>query len=257
MIHPTALVDPHAEIDPSVEIGPYCVVGPHVKIKKDTQLVSHVVVQGHTEIGESNVFYPFCVVGGVPQDLKYKGEPTRVKIGNSNRIRESVTINLGTAQGGGVTEIGDHNLLMAYVHLGHDCKVGNHAILANYVGLAGHVDIGDFANLGGMVGVSQFVSVGSYTYITGQSGLEKSVPPYSIAMGSRPCRVKGANIIGLRRAGFSAETITKINEAIKLWSRPDFEKEQSLIEIESQFGDVEEIRTFVAFIRGNQSGVVR
>ena len=139
----------------------------------------------------------------------------------------------------------------------HDCHVKNHCILANNVGLAGHVILEDFVNLGGMVGVSQFVRVGAHAYITGQSGLEKSVPPFCIAMGSRPCNVKGANIVGLRRHGLSSETITMINEAIKLWTRPDVEKEQSLLEIESQYGECEEIKHFVAFIRESRQGVVR
>ncbi len=257
MIHETAKVDLGAEIGTGVEIGPYCIVGPNVKIGDETQLMSHVVIDGHTEIGERNVFFPFSVIGAIPQDLKYKGEPTRVKIGNRNRIRENVTINLGTEAGGGVTSVGDDNLIMAYVHLGHDCHVRDHCILANNVGLAGHVEIESYANLGGMVGVSQFVKVGEHSYITGQSGLEKSVPPYCIAMGSRPCRVKGPNIVGLRRHGISSADITKLNEAIKLWTRPDIEKEQSLLEIESQYGDCKEIKHFVGFIRESRAGVVR
>ncbi len=257
MIHETAIIHPQAEVDSSVEIGPFCVVGPHVKIGKDSQLKSHVMIEGHTTVGEKNIFFPFSSIGAIPQDLKYKGEPTRVEMGDRNVVRENVTINLGTENGGGVTSVGNDNLIMAYVHLGHDCHVKNHCILANNVGLAGHVILEDFVNLGGMVGVSQFVRVGAHAYITGQSGLEKSVPPFCIAMGSRPCNVKGANIVGLRRHGLSSETITMINEAIKLWTRPDVEKEQSLLEIESQYGECEEIKHFVAFIRESRQGVVR
>lgn len=257
MIHPTAVVDRKAELDPSVEVGPYCLIGPHVRIKKGTRLLSHVVVEGWTEIGENNTIYPFSVIGAIPQDLKYKGEPTKVEIGNGNTIRESVTINLGTVQGGGVTRVGDHSLLMGYTHLGHDCIVGNHCILSNYGGLAGHVIIEDYAILGGMVGVSQFVRVGAYSYIGGQSGLERDVPPFCIALGARPCALKGANIVGLRRRGFPAETIQKINDTIKLWVRPDIQKEQCLLEIESQYGEVPEIQQFTSFIRKSESGVVR
>src|SRR6185437_2297773 len=170
MIHPTAIVHSNAEIDPSVEIGPWCSVGPGVKIAKGTRLISHVVVDGHTTIGEDNMIFPFSVIGAVPQDLKYKGERTELIIGNRNRIRESVTLNLGTVQGGGKTQVGDDCLLMAYTHLGHDCIVGNHVVIANYGGLAGHAIVQDHATLTGMVGVSQFVRVGAHSYIGGQSG---------------------------------------------------------------------------------------
>lgn len=257
MIHPTAIIHPEAQIDPSVEIGPWCTIGRHAKIGKGTKLVSHVVVDGWTEIGENNVFFPFSVVGAVPQDLKYKGEATKLIIGNNNTIRENVTLNLGTVQGGGETTLGNGNLLMAYTHLGHDCRVGNHCIIANYGGFAGHVTVEDYATLGGMVGISQFVRIGAYSYIGGQSGLERDVPPFTIALGARPCQLKGANIVGLRRRGMAAETISKINEAIKLWIRPDVQREQCLLEIESQFGEIAEIQQFVKFIRGSEVGVVR
>lgn len=257
MIHATAIVHPEARVDASVEVGPYCMIGPHVRIGEGTVLKSHVVVEGWTEIGESNVVFPFAVLGAVPQDLKYKGEPTRLVIGNHNTIRESVTLNLGTVQGGGVTSIGDHNLLMAYVHLGHDCHVGNHSILANSVGLAGHVTVEDYAIVSGMAGVSQYVRIGAHAYVGGQSGCERDVPPFSIAIGSRPCRLKGANIVGLRRRGLDSESIRVINEVIKLWAREDVNKEQCLLEIESQYGERAEVQRFVQFIRESEIGVVR
>jgi UDP-N-acetylglucosamine acyltransferase len=256
-IHPTALIHPDAKIDPSVEIGPYCTVGPRVSIGRGSQLVSHVVVDGWTEIGEENVIYPFSVIGAAPQDLKYRGENTRVVIGNHNKIRESVTINLGTEQGGGVTSVANHTLIMAYTHLGHDCIIGSHCIIANYGGFAGHVILEDYANIGGMVGISQFVRVGAYAYVAGQSGLEKDVPPFSVAIGSRPSAIKGTNIIGLKRRGFPAETILKINEAMKLWTRTDVQKEQCLKDIDAQYGSLPEIQTFIAFIRKTDTGVVR
>jgi UDP-N-acetylglucosamine acyltransferase len=257
MIHPTAIVHPEAKIDPSVEIGPWCTVGANVRIGRGTKLISHVVIDGHTQIGEDNVVFPFAVLGAVPQDLKYKGEPTQLIVGNKNTIRESVTLNLGTVQGGGKTILGDSNLLMAYTHLGHDCIVGSHCIIANAGTIAGHVTLEDYVTLGGMVGVVQYVRVGAYSYVTGQAGVERDVPPYTIAMGQRPMSIKGANIVGLRRRGFAAETITKINEAIKLWTRPDIQKEQCLLEIESQYGDVPEIQRYVAFIRASETGVTR
>jgi UDP-N-acetylglucosamine acyltransferase len=256
-IHETAIVHSGAKLGRDVVIGPFCRVGEHVEIGDRTVLHSHVVLEGHTRIGSDNVFFPFSVIGAVPQDLKYRGEDTRVVMGNGNTIRESVTINLGTQQGGGVTQVGDQNLLMATVHLGHDATVGSHCILANGTLMAGHSQIGDYVTLGGMTGVQQFVRVGSHAYIGGQSGLERDVPPFSIVVGQRPPSIKGANIVGLRRRGFSAETITKINEALKLWVRPDVQREQCLLEIESQYGDSAEIQTLILFIRSSESGVVR
>lgn len=257
LIHPTAIVHPQAEIDPTVEIGPWCTVGPKVKMGKNTRLISHVVVDGRTTIGEGNVIYPFASIGMIPQDLKYKGEDTELIIGNHNSIRESVTLNLGTVQGGGKTVIGDHNLLMAYSHLGHDCVIGSHCIIANSGGLAGHCVLEDYVTMGGMCGVAPFVRIGAHAYIAGFSGVEKDIPPYAIAIGQRPCAIKGTNIVGLRRRGVSAETISKLNESIKLWMRGDVEKERCLLEIESQYGEVPEVQKLVAFIRGSQYGTAR
>ena len=257
MIHPTALVHPEAQIESTVEIGPWCTVGAHVKIGHGTKLMSHVVVDGWTDIGEDNVIFPFSVLGAVPQDLKYAGEATRLVIGNKNTIREGVTFNLGTVQGGGLTQVGNHCLIMGYTHLGHDCQVGNHCIIANYGGLAGHVILEDHVIIGGMTGISQYVRVGQHAYVGGQSGLERDVPPFTIVFGARPCVLKGTNIVGLRRRGMGADRIQKINEVIKLWGRQDIEKEQSLLEIESQYGELTDIQTFISFIRKSETGVLR
>jgi UDP-N-acetylglucosamine acyltransferase len=257
MIHPTAVIHPKAQIASTVEIGPWCTIGPDVKISTGTRLLSHVVVDGHTTIGEENIIFPFAVLGAVPQDLKYKGEPTQLIIGNRNTIRESVTMNLGTVQAGGITRVGDQCLIMAYTHLGHDCILGNQVIVGNYGGLAGHVIIEDNVQISGMVGISQFVRVGAYAYIGGQSGIDRDVPPFAIAMGSRPTVIRGANIVGLRRRGIPAETITKINETLKLWARSDVQKEQCILEIESQYGEVAEIQRLVSFIRQSELGVIR
>jgi len=256
-IHSTAIVHPEAKIDPSCEIGPYCTVGAQVRMGPSNRLISHVVIDGNTEIGEGNVFFPFGVIGGVPQDLKYRGENTRLVIGNRNTFRESVTLNLGTVQGGGETRIGDSNLLMAVVHIGHDSRLGNHIILANNCAVAGHVTIDDYANIGGMSAITQFNRVGAHCYAGAQSMIDRDVPPFSLIVGARPCLVKGVNIVGLRRKGFSAETISKLNEAMKLWMRQDIEKVQCLHEIEAQCGDVAEVAQLVAFIRGSQNGVLR
>ncbi len=256
-IHPSAIIHPTAELDPSVEVGPWCSIGPKVKVGKGTRFIANVVVDGRTTIGEGNTFFPFSSIGMIPQDLKYKGEDTELIIGNHNSIRECVTLNLGTQQGGGKTVVGDHNLLMAYTHMGHDCIIGNHCILANSAGLAGHCVLDDYVTMGGMCGVGPFVRIGAHAYIAGFSGVEKDIPPFAIAIGSRPCAIKGTNIVGLRRRGIPADTISVINESIKLWMRADVEKERCLLEIESQYGDREEIRRFVSFIRSSQYGTAR
>lgn len=256
-IHPSAIVHPEAQIDETAEIGPFCIIGAHVRIGARTRLMSHVSIEGWTSLGEDNIVFPFAVLGAVPQDLKYRGEKTELIIGNRNTIRESVTMNLGTAGGGGKTVLGDDNLVMAYVHFGHDTQVGNHCVIANSVNLAGHVTVEDYAIIGGTCAVSQFVRVGAHSYIGGFSGLERDVPPFVIAVGTRPTVVKGTNIVGLRRRGVPTETIQKINEAIKLWVRPDVQKEQCCLEIESQYSEVPEVRQFVAFIRASEAGVTR
>jgi UDP-N-acetylglucosamine acyltransferase len=256
-VHPTAIIHAGAEIGADSVIGPYCVIGPNVKMGKGNKLHSHVVVEGWTTIGEQNEFFPFSVIGAIPQDLKYKGEKTELLIGSHNIVRESVTLNLGTVQGGGKTVLGSHNLLMAYVHFGHDCIVGSHCILANSAGLAGHVTVEDYANIGGMVGVIQFMRIGTHSYVGGKSTVDRDVPPFSIVLGERPCEMKGANIIGLRRKGYAAPTITAINESIKLWKRPDVQKEQCLLEIETQYGEIPEVKQLIQFIRKSENGCTK
>jgi len=256
-IHSTALIEKGAEIADGVEIGPYCVIGPNVKIGPGTKLQSHVVVSGHTTMGKENTVFSFSTLGAVPQDLKYKGEPTELVIGDHNTIRECVTLNLGTVSGGGKTVIGNHNLIMAYAHLGHDCIVGNHCIIANAVNMAGHVSIDDYANVGGVVGISQYVRVGKHAYISGFTPVDRDVLPYSILLGARICEIKGANIVGLRRRGLDSSLISIINESIKLWKRPDVSKEQCLLEIESQYGEYKEVQQLVEFIRKSENGCLK
>lgn len=257
MIHSTAIIDKGAEIDSTAEIGPYCTIGPKVKIGAGTKLMSHVVVTGKTKIGKDNIIFPFSVIGAIPQDLKYKGEDTELKVGDRNTIRESVTLNLGTAQGGGVTSVGNDNLLMAYVHLGHDSHVMDHCVIANAVQIAGHVTLEDYVTIGGVSAIAQFLRVGKHSYVSGHTGVEKSVPPFCIAHGSRPMTLRGANIVGLRRRGYKAEVIQMLNETVKLWTRTDVHKDQCIIEIESQYGDAPEIQEFIRFIRDCETGVVR
>lgn len=256
MIHPTAIVDKHAELDSSVEVGPWCLIGPHVKIGAGTKLMSHVVVENHTEIGANNTFFPFSVIGAVPQDLKYKGEPSKLIIGNRNVIRESVTLNIGTEGGGMITSIADQCLLMAYAHVGHDSKIGSDVILANSCAIAGHVEIQDYAILGGLSAVAQFVRIGKFAYIGGHSGIEKSIPPFAAVVGSRPKALRGANIVGLKRRGFKEVVVMAIHESIKIWSTQELEREAALNQIEEKFGRIPEIQEFIAFIRKGE-GVVR
>ncbi len=256
-IHATAIVSSQAELASDVEVGPYCIIGPNVKIDEGSKLLSHVVMEGWTTVGKQNTFFPFSVIGAVPQDLKYKGEKTEVIIGDRNTIRESVTINLGTVQGISKTTVGNDNLIMAYVHLGHDCEVRNNVIIANSVGLAGHVTIEDFANIGGMVGITQHIRVGTHAFLGGRSTVDRDVPPFCIVVGERPCELKGANIIGLRRKGYKADAITAINESIKLWKRTDVLKDQSLLEIETQFGEFPEVKLLADFIRKSENGCVK
>ena len=256
-LHTASEVHPQAELAPGVKVGPWCRIGPQVKIGENTELQSHVVIEGDTTIGKNNVFYPFSVIGVKPQDLKYQGEPTQLVIGDRNTFRESVSVHAGTEKGGGVTRIENDNLLMGYVHIGHDVVIKNNVVLANYVGVAGHCVIEDSVIIGGQSGIVQFLHVGSHAYIGGQSAIERDIPPYVIATGARPLSVKGANIVGLRRRGFSTEIIQKINEAIKLWIRPEVEKEQCLLEIESQYGDIEEIQNFLQFIKSSENGIAK
>lgn len=256
-IHPTSIIHPGAELGSDIDIGPWCTIGPKVRLGSRNRLISHVVIDGNTTIAEGNTFFPFSAIGMVPQDLKYKGEDTLLKIGKNNTIRESVTLNLGTVQGGNITEIGDGNLLMAYVHLGHDTRIGNGCVIANGVQLAGHVILEDYVTIGGVTGIGQFTRIGAHAYVAGHSALEKNLPPFCIAYGSRPVVIRGANIVGLKRRGFSAEAIQRISEVIKLWTRSDYNKEQCLAEIESSFGSHPECKQFLDFIKNSEYGVLK
>lgn len=199
-IHPTAIVHPEAHLHPTVQVGPYSIIGPQVSIGADTIINAHVVIDGHTEIGERNHIFPGAAIGLEPQDLKYDGSLSLVKIGNDNRIREYVTINRAT-HAGEETRIGDHNLLMAYVHVAHNCILADHIIIANGVALAGHVEIESRAVIGGVLGVHQFVKIGQLAMLGGMSRIDRDVPPFVLVEGN-PCRVRALNQVGLRRAGF-------------------------------------------------------
>lgn len=208
-IHPTAIISDNAKIDSDVSIGPYSVIGPHVSIGRHCEIKSHVVIEGHTTIGKENRFFQFCSIGAEPQDYTYKGEPTRVEIGDGNTFRESVTVNCGTLKQDGVTKIGNNSLIMAYVHFGHDTIMGNNCTIANSVNLGGHVTIGDQVIISGNTGVKQFVTIGTGVFIGGHSGIDRDIPSFCIALGNRS-RLKGVNIIGLKRLNYKRQTISEV-----------------------------------------------
>ena len=213
-IHPTALVSETAKIDSSVVVGPFCNIGPNVIIEKNSHLISNVIIDGNTNIGSNCIFYPFSVIGMNPQDLKYKGEKTKLQIGNNNIFREHSTIHIGTKGGGGVTIIGNENLVMTGVHIAHDCKIGNNIVLSHHVALAGHVKIDDFAILSAMVGVVQFRRIGSYSMVGGLCAVDTDIVPFAIASAQENSRafINGVNIIGMRRKGFSRSEINEVTD---------------------------------------------
>ncbi len=246
-IHPTAIVDSKAELGTNISIGPYCTVGPDVTLGDNCTLVSHVVLEGNTTIGEDNRFHPFSIVGSDPGDLKYQQEDTTLVIGNNNTFRESASVHRGTVTGGGETRGGDNNLFMGYVHIAHDCILGNNNVLATYVGLSGHVTIDNNAILGGQTGVVQFLRIGSFAYIDGASVIDKNIPPYATGYGNR-IAIKGVNIVGLKRAGYSREVISAIAEAHKIYFKSGLSEAEALPRIEAELGDVDEVQGFLGFL---------
>ncbi|HUD25981.1 MAG TPA: acyl-ACP--UDP-N-acetylglucosamine O-acyltransferase [Burkholderiaceae bacterium] len=213
-IHASAIIDSRAEVADGVQIGPFSVVGPHVVIGAGTTIDSHVVITGRTRIGRDNRIFSFCSLGEIPQDKKYAGEPTELRIGDGNTIREYTSLNAGTVQGGGVTRVGSDNWIMSYVHIAHDCVIGDHTVLANLVQLAGHVDISHWAVLGGMVGVHQYVRIGAHSMVGGGSTLVQDVPPFVLCRGI-PAQPFSINVEGLQRRGFDEATIAALKRAYR------------------------------------------
>jgi UDP-N-acetylglucosamine acyltransferase len=253
-IHPTAMVDPEAKLGSGVEIGPFCCVGPNVALGNGVVLHSHVVVGGHTEIGPRTAIYPFASIGLPPQDLKYKGEPSRLVIGSDTTIRESVTINPGTEGGGMITRVGDHCLLMVGAHVAHDCQVGDHVIMANNVALAGHVVIGDYAIIGGLSAVHQFVRIGPHAMIGGMTGVDQDVIPYGSVLGERG-RLAGLNMIGLKRRGFTREQLQNLRAAYRLlFEEPNAGTVAERVEkVAEQFGEDAGVGELVRFVQRDSS----
>lgn len=256
-IHSTAIIHPKASLADDVEVGPFCLIGEHVTIGKGTRLLSHVTVDGWTEIGERNELHSFASIGGPPQHLGYKGEPTKVVIGDDNIIREYVTVNRATVQGGGVTSIGSKNFLMAYVHVAHDCRLGSHLILANAASLAGHITIGDYAIIGGLTGIHQHVRIGSYSMVGGCCALGQDLPPFMRAAGGYRARMYGLNSVGLRRQGFSADRISVLKRAYDMLFRSGHRTAEAAKFATVEFGDQPDVMTVVGFLDGTKRGICR
>lgn len=254
-VHPSAIVAPGARVPESCSIGPYSTIGPEVVLGEECVLVSHVVLDGRTRIGAHNSIYPFTCIGVAPQDLKYGGEPTETEIGDNNTIRECVTISRGTAKGGGVTRIGSDNLLMAYVHIGHDSQVGSHCILANAATLAGHVTIEDYASVGAFSPVHQFCTVGQYAFIGGGTIVTQDVLPFSLTSSKRENRAFGINKVGLTRRGFSAERLGILQKAFRLLLASRMNTSQAVEKIRELEG--EDARMVADFIERSQRGVIK
>ena len=256
MIHPTAIVSPEACIAENVTIGPYCRIGDRVSIGEGCRFDSHIIVEGPTTIGKNNHFFPFGTVGLQPQDLKFRGEETFLTIGNHNTFREYVNIHRGTKGGGGHTRIGDHNFLMAYVHIGHDSILGNHVILANAATLAGHVTIADYATVGAFSGVHQYCRVGTHGFVGGYSVVTKDVLPYSKTVSERDTHAYGPNVIGLERKGFSADQIHNIKAAFRLLLQSKLNTSQAVEAIKAKM-HTPEVQVILDFIETADRGVIK
>lgn len=246
-VHPGAFVAKEAELDEGVTVGPGAFIGPHVTIGKGTVVHPHAHVDGHTEIGEGNHIFPYASVGTMPQDLTYKGEPTRLKVGNRNQIREFTTLNLGTVKGGGLTTIGDENMFMAYTHVAHDCHVGNRVIMTNGSMLAGHVTVEDFVIIGGASAIYQFLRLGMHSFVTAGAMIGRDLPPFCIGSGHGGAMF-GLNSIGLRRRGFSSEALATLKRAYRAAFRSGLKPAEAAAKLRAEFGDSKEALQMAEFL---------
>ncbi|MGC8604079.1 MAG: acyl-ACP--UDP-N-acetylglucosamine O-acyltransferase [Desulfomonilaceae bacterium] len=256
MIHPSAIVELGAIVDPTASIGAFSIIGSQVQIGPGVNIGPHVIIDGNTKIGANTKIYQFASIGAPPQDLSYKGEDTRVEIGSNCLIREYVTIHRGTVRGKGATVIGPGCYLMAYCHVAHDCILGEGVIMANSAHLGGHIEIGRKAILGGLVAVHQFVRVGEYALVGGVSGVAKDVPPYTLASGAR-IYLYGLNEVGLRRNGFSAQTIRTLKRAFKIAMRSSLKIDDAVRKIREEMSDTPEAMIFAAFLAESKRGPAR
>ena len=254
-IHPTAIVDPGAQIGAGSQIGPYCVIGPNVTLGEHCWLQHHVTLCGPMRAGARNKFYAYCSIGQQTQDLKYKGEPTYLEIGDENTFREFVTVNRSTTSEG-KTRIGNRGNFLAYSHIGHDCTVGDEVVFSNNGTLAGHVEVGDNAVMGGLTAVHQFCRIGRFAITGGCSKIVQDVPPFMIADGN-PAEIRGVNSVGLERKGYSAEKIKSIKEAFRLLFRSKCNTQQGIEAIRNELPPSEEINQIVEFIEKTERGIIR
>lgn len=256
-IHPSAVVSPEASLAADVSVGAYSIIGEHVVLGAGCRVDEHVVIQGPTRIGKRCRFFPFGSIGFPPQDLKYKGEPTELIVGDDNIFREYVTVHRGTAQGGGRTVIGNHNFVMAYSHIAHDCILGDYIILANAATLAGHVTIFDHATIGAFSGVHQFCKVGFHGFVGGYSVITKDVLPYSKTVSPREAGNYGVNTIGLERKGFSPESIKNIRAAFRVLQQSKLNTAQALAALKEQFPGDPNVQPIIEFIQTSERGVIK
>lgn len=256
MIHATAIVDPKAEIGSNVEIGPYSIIKADAFIGAETVIGSHVSVDSYVDIGQNCQIFSYASIGTVPQAIKFKGEKTYLKIGRNTIIREFATLNRGTEFGGGVTEVGENNFLMAYTHVAHDCKIGKGVILSNNATLAGHITLGDYVIVGGLTAIHQFVRVGDYAYIGGMSAVVKDIPPYLLAAGDRAA-LHGLNKVGLQRHGFSQNTISHLKKAYRIIFRIGLTVNEAVERVLAEVENIPEVIELVNFIKSTQRGITR
>jgi UDP-N-acetylglucosamine acyltransferase len=256
-IHPTAIVDAAAVIDPTAEIGPYCLIAADVTIGARTRFKGHVVIEGPTDIGEDNTFFPYATIGVAPQDLKYKGERSRTRIGNRNQIREFVAIHRGTEGGGMLTSIGDDNLLMAYTHVAHDTQVGNHTVIGHGATLGGHVTVGDWAVVSAGSAVHQFCRIGRHCIIGGYSVITQDVLPFSTTVSPREVKTFSANVTGLERRGFSTESIEALRKTFRLMTSSKLNTTQAIERIREEIATTPELEELLEFIRTSERGFIK
>lgn len=255
--HPSSIIHPKAQIASSVTVGPYAVIGDDVELGEDCEVMSHVVLAGPAKIGRENRLFPFVSIGQDPQDMKYRGEQTTLEIGDANTFREYVTVNRGTVGAGGVTRIGHHNLLMAYVHIAHDSQLGSHIVMANGASLAGHVEIGDHATVGAFCGVHQFTRIGAYSFLGAYTVINKDILPYMKTTADRPMTVLGPNKLGLERSGIGKDDIAELDAAFRILSRSKLNTAQAIEAIEARAFSSAHVKALVDFIRTSERGVAR
>lgn len=253
MIHSTAIVHPKAKLAEDVEVGPYSSIGENVTVGRGTRIAGQVFIDGWTKMGENNRIFTGAVIGTEPQDLKFEGEESFLEIGDNNTIREYVTINRGTAGGGGRTTIGNDCLFMAYTHIAHDCHIGNSVVMSNLTTLGGHVTMEDGVWIGGLVGIHHFVSIGRLTFLGGYSKIVKDIPPFMLADG-QPAEVRGLNVVGLRRAKFSPEKLSILKKVHQILYRSQLNTSQAIAKIEEEVELIEEVKHLLEFIKGTAQG---